>query len=93
MPALALTWADGRDPECWHEKDGGPPSQFTQECLKWGAGIPDLFRTGSYTDESSFTNHMVRKIDIAVGNIHLCFELQDSAVDQPGTVVALAVNL
>lgn len=46
MPALALTWAVGRDQECWHEKGGGPPSQ---ECLKWGAGIPDLFRAGSYT--------------------------------------------
>lgn len=44
MPALALTWAVGRDQECWHEKGGGPPSQ---ECLKWGAGIPDLFRAGS----------------------------------------------
>lgn len=45
------------------------------------------------TDESSFANHAARKADTAVGNIHLCFELQDSAVDQPGTAVALAVKL
>lgn len=36
---------------------------------------------------------MARKMDIAVGNIHPCFEWQDSAVNQPGTAVALIVQM